>query len=199
MSRRNPLRGARRPVRATRGGAARASGTKPKRTRTAPRSRPQAGRARGVRRSRLVLLGSLVLSALIMIAWFPASALYHQRQQLASASAQLRSLQADDRALSAEAQRLSSPAEIERIASQQYQLVQPGQQVYQVLPFNGSGSLTAPYPGDPGLAGPVAPTGASELPAGAPSSTALSHSDRTDHRAPGGVIHRILQTLEFWR
>jgi cell division protein FtsB len=164
---------------------------------SAAKSRVGKAQARRTRRSRLVLFGAAALSALIVAAWFPAGALYHQRQELRATSTQLSSLRAEDRALVAEQHRLSNPSEIERLARQQYQLVAPGQQVYQVLPFNGSSSPTAPYRGDPGLAGPVAPTGQSELPAGT-TSVGAAHTGGNDP-GPEGLIHRIVHTLEFWR
>jgi len=116
-----------------------------------------------------MVIGAAVVSVVIVAAWFPASALYHQHQQLASSSAQLAELRQQDKALNQERKNLSNSAEIERIARQQYGLVKPGQTAYQVLPASkgatGSGT-DAPDPGDPGLTAPVAPSGDAELPAG---------------------------------
>jgi cell division protein FtsB len=161
-------------------------------------SRTESRRAARTRRSRLYLLGSVALSLLILGAWFPTSSLYHQHQQLASTSSEVKTLRAEDRALGVERSRLSASSEIERLARQQYQLVAPGQRAYQVLPFNGSGSSTAPFPGDPGLAGPVSPTGQAELPAGSTAGSGTKSASATSG-AHQGVINRILQTLEFWR
>ncbi|HVX21076.1 MAG TPA: septum formation initiator family protein [Acidimicrobiales bacterium] len=116
-----------------------------------------------------MVAGAAVVSVVVVAAWFPASALYHQHQQLASTSAQLAELRHQDKALDQERKKLSSSTEIERIARQQYGLVKPGQQAYEVLPASkgGSGSgADAPDPGDPGLTAPVVPSGTSELPAG---------------------------------
>jgi cell division protein FtsB len=119
-----------------------------------------------VRRNRLLMAGAAVVSVVIVAAWFPASALYHQHQQLGASTAQLTELRQQDKALDQERKSLASPAEIARIARQQYDLVKPGQQAYEVLPpSDGSGS-NAPDAGDPGLSAPVTPSGESELPDG---------------------------------
>jgi|GEM_PF-1165220 len=178
-------------------------------------ARPAAGRGRRAttqsRRARILLAAALSVSLLALVAWFPATALYHQHQQLGSTSAQLNELAQQDRALQAERLRLASPAEVGRIARQQYQLVLPGSRAFAVLPPNGRGSPDSPYAGDPGFQPPVAPSDA-QLPAGsgptadtpaasghpaatpgAPSTTRLPAA-----QAPS-LITRILQTLEFWR
>jgi cell division protein FtsL len=168
------------------------------------------------------MAGAVVLAVLVVAAWFPASALYTQHEQLASSSSQLARLRAQDRALHQEQARLGSSSEVARIARQQYQLVDPGQQAYEVLPPS-SAAAGSSYGGDPGLQGPVAPSGASELPPGSvrpsPTSSGIS-TDRhsaTASSAKGlthgagaggangvdgssdGIVGRIVQTLEFWR
>jgi hypothetical protein len=150
---------------------------------------------------------------LALVAWFPASALLHQHQQLSSASAQLNQLRRQDRALHSERVALASPAEVGRIARQQYQLVTPGSRAFAVLPPNGGGS-TSPYPGDPGFQPLVAPDNA-QLPAGSDSgggtstdtgaapTSSSTHAGHPASAAPGArapsLVNRILQTLEFWR
>ncbi|HUA94364.1 MAG TPA: septum formation initiator family protein [Acidimicrobiales bacterium] len=164
------------------------------------------------RRDRALLLGAVVLSGLMLAAWFPASALYHQHQQLAATSASLASVRTEDAALRQEEDRLGSSSEVKRIAREQYQLVEPGQQAYEVLPSSGGA-----YDGDPGLEGPVKPSAASELPPGSAgqsgakpasgeaqgsghrSSTARSHAAASSSAAPTSLMGRIAQTLEFWR
>ena len=108
---------------------------------------------------------------MILGAWFPANALYHQHSSLASAEAQLNVLHQQDAALAQERKNLSDSAEISRIAREQYQLVSPGQQAFEVLPKTGSSDAEAPYSGDPGLSAPVAPSSASVLPPGSGSTT----------------------------
>jgi cell division protein FtsB len=153
-------------------------------------------RSRQVRRTRFLLVGAFVMSAGILVAWFPAGALYNQRASLAGAHSELQQLQEQDAALSKEKKDLSSGAEISRIAREQYQLVSPGQQAYEVLPKSGAPAADSPYAGDPGLQGPVAPSSASEL---APA-TNTTHSTTT-HQATHaeGSLERMWHALEFWR
>jgi cell division protein FtsB len=154
--------------------------------------------------SRWILLGAVVLSAAILVAWFPASSLLHQRTSLASATTQLRTLRQQDKALAREKVNLTSSAEISRLARSQYQLVSPGQQAYEVLPPSGATVTGSPYAGDPGTGGPVAPSAESELPPSSSTTTAgppkgapkgVAHGNAT----AGGTLERILHTLEFWR
>jgi len=154
------------------------------------------------------LIGATVLSAVILAAWFPASALYHQRASLAGTNGQLLQLRSEDAALNQERQNLSDAAEIGRIARQQYQLVSPGQKAYAVLPPSGVAPANAPYAGDPGNNAPVAPTAASELPPGTVTTTTQpttgTPSPPRDSVSSGaapaeGALARMLHALEFWR
>jgi cell division protein FtsB len=147
--------------------------------------------SRDVRRSRFVLIGGTVLSAVILVAWFPVSSLYHQHAALASASEQLSQLHRQDSALARERTNLSDSSEIGRIARQQYQLVSPGQVAYAVLPPTGAATTGTPYAGDPGLSSPAAPTGTSELPPTTASAPKKSASQST--------LDRMVHALEFWR
>jgi cell division protein FtsL len=155
------------------------------------------------RRSPLILLGSIVLSAAIVVAWFPGRALLHQRASLAAAQAQLATLHAQDAALAHEARQLGDASEIGRIARQEYQLVSPGQQPYAVLPPSGSASAGTPYAGDPGAGAPSAPSAAAELPPGtSTSSTTTTSTTRTVSPGAGhppGLLARMVRSLEFWR
>jgi cell division protein FtsB len=187
---------------------ARASRTK------APR-RPgasQAGRTGGpvgpVGRARLAFLGALVLSAIVLFAWFPASSLLSQRSHLTGTEAELGALHKQDAALAQEKKNLSDAGEIGRIAREQYQLVSPGQQAYQVLPPSGATSAGTPYAGDPGSDGPVTPSATPELPPGGVTTTttpaptaASSRTGRVGGAAStsGGLLSRMAQALEFWR
>jgi hypothetical protein len=157
-----------------------------------------------------MLGGGALLSLVILGAWFPANALYHQHSNLASAEAQLNVLHEQDAALAQEQKNLNDSSEISRIAREQYQLVSPGQQAFEVLPKTGSSHAEAPYSGDPGLSAPVAPSSASVLPPGAGTTTtppakatrvgARTNTANAHPAAPSpGVAGRILDTLEFWR
>ena len=104
-----------------------------------------------------MLLGAVVVSAVVLFAWFPAGSLLSQRSSLSAAEAQLATLHRQDAALAQEKKNLSDSAEIGRIGREQYQLVSPGQQAYEVLPPSGAAAAGTPYAGDPGSHGPVAP------------------------------------------
>ncbi len=158
-----------------------------------------------------MLVGAVVVAVIVLAAWFPMTALLHQRSALASASSQLSSLRASDKALGKEQKALGSSAEIGRIARQQYQLVSPGQQVYEVLPPNDKVGASGAYTGDPGNQAPVDPSAASELPPSSGTttpgattttttpSTARSSSSSSAATGHPGLLSRIGQTLEFWR
>jgi cell division protein FtsB len=167
-------------------------------------TRAERNRSREVRRTRFMLLGALVLSAGILIAWFPAGALYQQRASLAGSQAQLAQLHSQDTALTQERKELSSNAEISRIAREQYQLVNPGQDAFEILPPAKKGSATAPYAGDPGNAAPVAPSSSSGLTTGtstasAPATSSTTHKAATQPPASASLFSRMLHALEFWR
>lgn len=161
-----------------------------------------------VRRARLLVLGAAVVSAGVLVAWFPAASLLHQRASLASDVAQLATLHQQDAALTQEQKNLSDTGEIGRIARAQYQLVSPGQQAYEVLPPSDATAAGTPYAGDPGSDGPVTPSATSELPPGgvttttAPPSGVSAHASGHGNTAQGrggGILSRMVQALEFWR
>ena len=160
-----------------------------------------------VGRARLLLLGAVVLSAVVLFAWFPAGSLLSQRSTLTSTQSQLTTLHQQDIALAQEKKNLSDSGEIGRIARQQYQLVNPGQQAYEVLPPSGAATPRTPYAGDPGSTGPVAPSATPELPPGGVTTTttpsassATGHGGRSTQPSEGtGFVGRMLHSLEFWR
>jgi cell division protein FtsB len=176
------------------------------------RRRPQtsAADARSRRRGRLLLAGSVVVSALVLTAWFPAGALLHQRSSLSKTDANLSHLRQEDRQLGQEKALLSRPSEVSRIARQDYGLVGPGQRSYQVLPPSASGGANS-YAGDPGLQ-PLAQPNAGAIPGGA-AAASTSRSSQGHSKAhpsttgkatpkssppPQGLLGRIKNTLEFW-
>ncbi len=139
---------------------------------------------------------------MVLFAWFPASSLLSAHSDLKATQAQLASLHAQDAALAQEQKNLTDSNEIERIAREQYQLVSPGQQAYEVLPPAGSTSTGTAYAGDPGSDGPSTPSAASELPPGAVTTTlpaSRAHAASHPATAPSGLLTRMLHTLEFWR
>ena len=176
------------------------------------KAKPSGGRDKAkapLGRARLAFVGSIVASAIVLVAWFPASSLLSQRSSLHGTEAELNALHAQDAALAQENKNLSDAGEIGRIAREQYQLVSPGQQAYEVLPPSGAAATGTPYAGDPGTSGPVTPSATPELPPGgvtttttteptvAPAATA-THPHATSPSS-GGFVSRMVQALEFWR
>ena len=117
-----------------------ASRTRPRRGRrgSPPRRRSPPGRRQPLGRARLAFVGAVVASAIVLFAWFPAGSLLSQRADLHGTEAELHALHAQDSALTQENKNLSDAGEIGRIAREQYQLVSPGQQAYEVLPPAGA-------------------------------------------------------------
>ncbi|HUZ09407.1 MAG TPA: septum formation initiator family protein [Acidimicrobiales bacterium] len=144
-----------------------------------PRSRVARRQAAKVRRTRAALAGTALLSALILVGWFPAASLLHQRAAISASAAELTRLQREDAALTQEQQALGSPAEIARLARERYQLVNPGEQAFEVLPPAGKSGL-ASYSGDPGNQPVVSPSSASELPPGSGAATTGGGSTSTN-------------------
>jgi cell division protein FtsB len=155
-------------------------------------------------RSRLLFVGALLFSAVVLLAWFPASSLLNQRSDLAGTSGQLSALHKQDAALAQETKNLSDAGEIGRIAREQYQFVDPGQRAYEVLPPSGAAAAGTPYAGDPGSTGPATPSATPELPPGGVTTTTTpaGHAGRATTAAPppsSGLLARMLHSLEFWR
>jgi cell division protein FtsB len=154
-------------------------------------------------RSRLLFIGALLFSAVVLLAWFPASTLLNQRGDLAGTSGQLSALHKQDAALAQEKKNLSDAGEIGRIAREQYQFVDPGQRAYEVLPPSGAAAAGTPYAGDPGSTGPATPSATPELPPGGVTTTSTpsghaGHGTTTAPTSPSGLLARMLHSLEFW-
>jgi hypothetical protein len=132
---------------------------------------------------------ALVTAVMIVVVWFPASALWHQQAQINTTSAQIAALQNQERSLEQESKAIDSKAAAIQLAREQYQLVAPGQSLIQVLPDNSSGEVTASS-ADPGFQPLVAPSDA------APLTVATPHVKTTHH---AGFLSRLARTLEFWR
>jgi cell division protein FtsB len=182
-------------------------------TRRPRRAKPAAEKGT-LGRARLAFVGAIVASAIVLFAWFPAGSLLSQHSNLHETESELNTLHAQDSALAQENKNLSDGGEIGRIAREQYQLVSPGQQAYEVLPPSGATAAGTPYAGDPGSDGPVTPSATPELPPGgvttttttAPgpaAATAHEHSSGTHGSSPstssGGFVSRMVHSLEFWR
>ncbi|HUD70301.1 MAG TPA: hypothetical protein VMQ40_08685 [Acidimicrobiales bacterium] len=152
----------------------------------------------------LVIAGGAATAAIVLVAWLPLGALLHQRAELSSATSQVNVLSTEGRLLAARAAALQLPGARDQLARADYQLVEPGQVLIQVLTPRftpSSKSSDAPYPGDPGLAPLVSPSDAGVMPF-SPVSPVTSTSDaRAAHRggASQGFISRVVSALEFWR
>ena len=165
-------------------------------------------------RARLAFLGAIVASAIVLFAWFPAGSLLSQRSNLHGTEAELNALHAQDSALAQESKNLSDAGEIGRIAREQYQLVSPGQQSYEVLPP--SGATAAGHPVRRATRGRTVrspPRRRRSSPRGASpprrrrrrrnpprrASTPTTHTPTPPSTSSGGFGSRVLHSLEFWR
>lgn len=132
-----------------------------------------------------------VLTAIAIIAVaFPFKTLWRQQVALNAASSQITQLHTQSSTLTQRAKAVSTRAAAIALAREEYQLVQPGQRLIQVLPGNGAGYV-ALNSTDPGLQPLVNPTSGP-----LPSSTTPSPASTS---APAGFVSRFVRTLEFWR
>jgi hypothetical protein len=139
------------------------------------------------------MLPLAIVTALVMlVGWFPFSALWHQQSVIDQTAAQIAAIKKQDLTLEQQAKSVSSKEAAMLLARQQYQLVAPGQSLIQVLPGNGSGHVSSST-GDPGLQPLVSPSSVSSLTASAAASASTTH-----HRSDG-FLARFERTLEFWR
>lgn len=79
-------------------------------------------------------LATAVLAAFVSLGVLPARTYLEKKEAVASAEAELATLQTQNAAAQAHVDALQTDAEIERIAREQYGLVKPGDEKYQVLP-----------------------------------------------------------------
>jgi hypothetical protein len=149
-----------------------------------------------------------------------------QHHQLSATSRQLSDLQTENRALADQEQQLSSKSDIDRLARQDYQLVQPGQTLYDVLPPSGrstptaSGGFASGDPGDQPLVDPAnapdmspdpglvqqTPTSGAAGSSGAKTGSSGSavggpsgSSGSAAGTSPSSFWSRVTNTLEFWK
>jgi hypothetical protein len=160
----------------------------------------------------------------VLVTSFPLTTLLSQHHELSAAAAQLRQVQSANRSLAEQDHQLNSTAEIDRMARQDYQLVSPGQTLFDVLPAAGPAGAAASVAalkggsssGDPGTEPLVSPADApnmspdpglprASVPNGAPAAAAHragdgSSGNGTGSAAPEGSFwSRVTNTLEFWR
>jgi hypothetical protein len=133
---------------------------------------------------------AVVTSLVMLVAWFPLSTLWHQQNQINAATSQIALIRQQQRTLSHEAASISTRAAATLLARQQYQLVQPGQSLIQVLPGRQAGSNSVG--GDPGAQPLVSPSSVSSL-------VAPTHVAKVRHSSIARFVTRLVRTLEFWR
>lgn len=151
------------------------------------------------------------LFALVVIGTsFPVTQLVSEHRQLAAAQSDLAAVQHQDHLLTEQRAELKSPAATGRLARERYQLVGPGQTLYQVVGPSGTAAsspdgIPAGDPASqplvppskapnmnpqPGLLGNGSGSGATP---GAPAAATASTSSAS------GFWGRVERVLEFWR
>lgn len=184
-----------------------------------------AGSHRRQRQARRLPVAVAAIIALTIVGTsFPLTALLHGRSRLAAASAQLAQVNRVNARLTEQEQQLNAKTEIRRLAREDYQLVQPGQTLFNVLPAPGrtstsTGNGVTPSAGDPANQPLVSPSNAPDmspdpgLPTGkstgglvtsgtASSGSASSSAASSSAAGTAGVgsfWHRVTSTLQFWR
>ena len=133
------------------------------------------------------MVAGVVVAVGLFLFGYPTRTYLEQRAQLSQQQAQLDHLTAQNQSLSSEASRLQNTAEIERIARQDYGLVQPGQEAYAILP--------APSSNASGTGGSSASS--SRTPPTTAGAYAGSSSSHRSHSS-GGLWSRFIHQLEFW-
>ncbi len=163
-----------------------------------------------------------LFAVVVLATSFPLVSLLSQHRQLAAAASELNRLQKTNHSLAEQQRQLNSNAAIEHLARTQYQLVSPGQTLYDVLPASGrpvASSAGAPTAGDPGSQPLVAPANAPDLSpdpslsqpsatggSGSPNSSGSSTTagggsarGTSTARAPTSFWSRVTNSVEFWR
>jgi hypothetical protein len=132
---------------------------------------------------------ALATAAVMLAGWFPFKALWHQQSLIDSTRAQIQSIQRQEQSLKNQASSIDTRAAATALAREQYQLVNPGQSLIQVLPGDSSGQVSASS-ADPGLQPLVAPSSMTPV---TPTTTTTTHHTTDQYFA------RLVRTLEFWR
>ncbi|MGD0882633.1 MAG: hypothetical protein ABSB09_13790 [Acidimicrobiales bacterium] len=160
-----------------------------------------------------MVLGGIAAAA-ILVTSFPFSVLLGQHKQLSAEAAQLSQLQHQNALLNEQRQQLNSNAEVKRLAQQNYQLVEPGQSLFVILPPVGQATSTAPGSptvGDPADQPVVSPADAPDMTpdpglpqvstsaTGTASSRTGSPSSAPVTPAPSSFWSRVASSLEFWK
>ncbi len=174
------------------------------------------------RRRRIPVAVAAVFAVAVLATSFPLSSLLSQHSKLAAAGAQLAQVQRENRALTEQQHALDSNVAVNQQARRDYQMVGPGQTLYDVLPPSSKTGTTtpgSPTNGDPGDQPLVAPANAPDLSpqpglpqpiptsaAGSSAITAVKRGASTSSStgtavppAPSTFWGRVTDTLEFWK
>jgi hypothetical protein len=131
---------------------------------------------------------ALVTAVVMLAGWFPFKSLWHQQAQIDATSAQIAAIQRQEQSLKNQESTVDTKAAATALAREQYQLVNPGQSLIQVLPGDSSGQVSASS-ADPGLQPLVAPS----------SMAPTTPTTKTTHHTTNLYFSRLVRTLEFWR
>jgi cell division protein FtsL len=93
-----------------------------------------------------IAVASLVFVAMMFLFVFPTRSYLAQQRQVRDARHSVAVLRQQNAQLAAEAKRLQTPAEIERLARSQFNMVFPGEQAYNVVPPRGVATTTTATP-----------------------------------------------------
>jgi cell division protein FtsB len=168
------------------------------------------------RRRRAVMGAAAGFALVVLVFSFPFTTLLSQHRQLTAADAQLATVRQENHQLLVQEKQLSSKTEIERRARQDYQLVEPGQTLFELLPGPGSqpGSSSGAAVGDPGDQPLVPPSRAPDLAPDPGLPVVLAPVSRGTARSgghgtsavpapasspPSSFWSRVGNTLEFWK
>jgi cell division protein FtsB len=89
-----------------------------------------------------VAVASLALVAMMFLFVFPTRSYLAQKRQVGQAAHAVKVLKAQNEVLARQAERLKTPSEIERLAREQFNMVLPGEQAYNVVETPASPTVT---------------------------------------------------------
>jgi cell division protein FtsB len=134
---------------------------------------------------------TVVTAVALLVASFPLATLWHQTTEINAVSHHIAQSQQAQATLASLTNHLATKQESVLLARSEYQLVQPGERLIQVVPTNATtNSLGNGDPANDALVSPATAQGFLT------NSTLTPRA--TPHAAPG-LLSRLVRTLEFWR
>ncbi|HRW39675.1 MAG: septum formation initiator family protein [Acidimicrobiales bacterium] len=104
-------------------------------TRRAPSREPRPpAKVRARRRAMAGLVVGVLFVGVLLFGVFPTRQWFDQRRETADAEAELAAVRAERAEVAKEQERLQTPEEIERIAREDFGMVEPGEEAYNILP-----------------------------------------------------------------